>query len=392
MHRHAIGVTAGWLLSWSALQAAELSVSSMSMVQGTSANVVVSGKITGEATVGVTIVLGVVPQPGAVGTVEFTPAPSVDIVQLGDPWPGAGTFSAFDTDRTTSSTWNGIVDDDGEFLPEPETVSFDGAVAGFPVIASADALGVWEVSLSTPAVDSSWQSLATTLVAGTITVVEAADPPSQPAGEAGFAKNRYISLVAANPGQQTALRVTLEDLPSPFESFEGTRMWIAGPQETSENAGKVNPADAPGWPTFMASRLTCQPVYADWGSLGPIHVFDDEIVPTATYEIQAISEGCDTTDEAQYSAPLAVTTSYYWGDVTGDCGVTPCTPPDGIVDIVDVTAVYDKFRNLAGTPIKARSDVDPSLPNRLVEIIDITRTNDAAGGASYPFAGPSGCP
>ncbi len=105
------------------VDAATLTVNDITMVQGTIGYVVVSGSTAGESTMGLTIRLEIVPQAGVVGTVEFTPAPTVDIVQLedGDPWPGAGTFSAYDTGLSQSPTLNGCIDDNGTFAATPLT-------------------------------------------------------------------------------------------------------------------------------------------------------------------------------------------------------------------------------------------------------------------------------
>jgi hypothetical protein len=153
------------------LRAAELSVSHVVMLPDATANVVVSGSISGELAFGVTILVELVPRPGAVGTVEFSAAPPSDITQLGDPWPGVGTFSAFDTDQTGSATLNGAVDDNGTF--SEAAVTFVGSLAQFPIVASAGSNGVWDVVLSTSAGDSQWEgsSVTTTLVAGTVSVL-----------------------------------------------------------------------------------------------------------------------------------------------------------------------------------------------------------------------------
>ncbi|MGD2107960.1 MAG: hypothetical protein PVI86_01085 [Phycisphaerae bacterium] len=159
------------LVARAGVDAAELSVGDLNMVAGDTATVVVSGDIAGESTTGLTILAEIVTRGGNVGTVEFTAAPPVDIVQLGDAWPGTGTFTPFDTDNTPTVMLNGAVDDNGTFIPGP--VTFSGAMVGLPVIASGDADGVWDVFLSTSQGDSSWEALSTTLFAGTITVVQA---------------------------------------------------------------------------------------------------------------------------------------------------------------------------------------------------------------------------
>ena len=214
-----------------------------------------------------------------------------------------------------------------------------------------------------------------------------APPGSEPGA---VAKNRYISFAPKNAGQKTALRVTLTTLPAPFQSFNGTKMWVAAPATTCENSGQVGPSCTGA--TFWAARLSCDPVFLDWSTYGTVHVYDDEIVPNATYDIQAVGCLCDTAVETNYSASLTVTTTVLWGDITGSCSVSPCTPPDGITDIVDVTAVNDKFQNLASGPSKTRTDLDPNVPNRLVDMMDKVRVLDAVSSPTYPFTGPTQCP
>ena len=179
-------------------RAAELSVGTLFMRANSENQVVVSGAIEDEATIGVTIRLEIRPRPGNVGTVEFTPAQAaavsrrgtiairhkegrhaevrinaessvqVDVVQVGDPWPDQGTFSPFDTDRTNAPTLNGSVDDNGTFLPT--AITYEGALSSFPIRASAGASGVWDVVLSTSHGDSSWEGVPTTMRHATIAV------------------------------------------------------------------------------------------------------------------------------------------------------------------------------------------------------------------------------
>ena len=69
-------------------------------------------------------------------------------------------------------------------------------------------------------------------------------------------------------------------------------------------------------------------------------------------------------------------------------------PPDGTVDVTtDVTAVLDKFKNLEGAPAKARSDIDPTRPDQIINMTDVTYVLDAFRGSDYPFEpGPPPCP
>ncbi|UCC32509.1 MAG: hypothetical protein JSU86_09540 [Phycisphaerales bacterium] len=162
------GVVMAAMLVVANAEGAELSVGNVAVIPGDTQSVVVSGAIAGESTFGLTITLEIVPRSGNVGTVTFTAAPPVDILQLGDPWPGQGMFSTFDTDLAGSLLLNGSVDDNGTYVPGP--VVFSGPLTAFPIVASEDATGVWDVTLSTSGYDSSWGGLITTLVPGTITV------------------------------------------------------------------------------------------------------------------------------------------------------------------------------------------------------------------------------
>lgn len=176
IHRHQrlLLVAMPILLAASArLEGAELSVGDVTMLAGTNADVVVSGTVTNEVTYGVTILVELESRVGNTGTVVFTLSPPLDIVPGVDPWPSGGAFSAFDTDSPAfSDTLNGSVDDDGNYVCTL-ALDFSDVLSTFPVTASADAEGVWDVRLSTSVGDSNWECLTTTLTAGTITVSQA---------------------------------------------------------------------------------------------------------------------------------------------------------------------------------------------------------------------------
>ncbi len=166
--------TAGVTIGAASLQAID-----MVLPAGRTAEALVRGSITGLSTFSLTVLLEIVPREGVSGTVTFTPTPPVDIVQRGDPWPEGGMFSAFDTDAPAfSDTFNGSVDDDGSFLGDP--VTFTGPLTGFGVIASDEAAGVWDLMLTSTSnvgqpVSSSWDFLDTTLIHGTLRIVDPGD-------------------------------------------------------------------------------------------------------------------------------------------------------------------------------------------------------------------------
>lgn len=156
-----------------------LSVADLEMAPGDRGVLVVSGDIVNLETFGVTIIIELVPRPDSVGTLAFTPAPPVDVHQRGDPWPAAGTFSPFDTNSIAlSSSLNATVDGDGRFLCDTP-VTYHGPLSGFPIVASGNASGVWDVLLSTRGGNSIWDCevpVATNVSSGTVTVL--ADVPT----------------------------------------------------------------------------------------------------------------------------------------------------------------------------------------------------------------------
>ncbi len=154
----------------------ELSVGNATLHPGATGVLAVYGHISGDSTFGVTIMAQIISRSGNTGTVVYTPAPPVDVVQLGDPWNESGTFDAFDTNSLGFfATLNGSVDESGG-VHAP--VTFDGALTGLPIVASEDASGTWDVILSTSEGDSGWVDLVTTLTPGTITVFDPIEIPT----------------------------------------------------------------------------------------------------------------------------------------------------------------------------------------------------------------------
>lgn len=222
-----------------------------------------------------------------------------------------------------------------------------------------------------------------------------ADPP-EPEQPTAVPKNRHISFVPQNSGLQTALRVTLANS-GPFPHATGFQWWLGAPFDVSESSGDSGGAPPP---SFRGADLQCTPECRDWGAEGVIHVFDDDVVPGTSYEVQAVACEGGLAEESGYSSALSVDTST-WGDVAAvydGCNVLPggytdCwSPPDGDVDFDDVTGIVDKFRNLLGAPRKTRADVAPASPDHIVDFVDIPAEVDAFRGLPYPYQGPNDCP
>ena len=211
-----------------------------------------------------------------------------------------------------------------------------------------------------------------------------------PAPEAvAVARNRYLSFADANPGTRVALRVTMLNLPAPYDTLNNASMWVGASRQVSELGG----VDDATPPTFTAAPLQCDPVYDDWNAKGLVYVYGEAIVPGGSYKIQAIHESaaCNTASEADFSTAL-VLDSGRWGDVVGpfDSGAGTWANADGSVDVAtDVVAVLDKFGSLPGSPAKARADLEPETPDQKINITDVTVILDAFGGTAYPFAPPA---
>ncbi|MGD2111658.1 MAG: hypothetical protein PVI86_19965, partial [Phycisphaerae bacterium] len=126
--------------------------------------------------------------------------------------------------------------------------------------------------------------------------------------------------------------------------------------------------------------------------------YDAGILPGGVYTLQAIGEEfCDIGDVLHYSEPLTINTSRF-GDVVGDCGVQPCSAPQGVVDYIDISAVVEKFKNAETAPKKSRADVihsnpEIAVPDLRVDFVDIASVVDAFRGSPPTLPGPqTHCP
>jgi predicted outer membrane repeat protein len=165
--------------------------------------------------------------------------------------------------------------------------------------------------------------------------------------------------------------------------------WVGPPLgylESNDNAGLGN---------YRAARLQCRPYYHDWAAEpngGLVHVVGAEVVPSSTYEVQVYAASCKGNEGSclAVSNPVNMTTRRA-GDITTPFqGAPPLTQPNAI----DVTNAVNKFRNLAGSPPKVISQVQPNFPdpNSDINAIDIVTVVDNQRGFGYTYSGPCVCP
>ena len=197
------------------------------------------------------------------------------------------------------------------------------------------------------------------------------------------AKNRYVSFEGQNAGTPTAIRVTLRDLPAPFDRRNGLTMWVGAPHEVSQRGGSVLPSA--GFGTLQVAQLQCDPFYTDWSAQGTVHIYHQLIVPGGIYELQAIADRCAASDADNFSA-VSDRKQSRWGDIVGLFRGGQWTDPDGQVNFTfDLVALVDAFAGRPTAPSKVRADLEPATPNQIISIGDISLAVDAFRGIPYPF-------
>ncbi len=212
-------------------------------------------------------------------------------------------------------------------------------------------------------------------------------PVPTPLPAAVSTKNRYLSFSGGESGRDLGVRVRFDNLPGVHGFFNGATMWVGPPTALSENSGSVHPR--PDAENVLVATLQCEPYMTDWSAFSlPIHVYDPNLVPGATYTIDFHDPTCGSFyGRPSFSQPLTITLSD-WGDVTGpfddEAGRWPA--PDGQIDVpFDVVSILDKFENRPGAPSKVVVDLEPGIVDGIVSISDVVAALESFRGAIYPF-------
>jgi hypothetical protein len=222
-------------------------------------------------------------------------------------------------------------------------------------------------------------------------------------------KNRFVSIMAGDPGRIQAIRVTFVSLPSPFDIWNGMQLFAGQPMQVCENSGQgpavpiadCGPTGGVPQDWFWAAPLVCDLADAhldSWIAYGVVHLYHEGLVPQGVYDVQVVDSICSLQQEASYSDPLTMTQAR-WADVCGPSEAGACTtPPDGTVDTAnDVLGLLNKFANISVLQ-KARADLEPgddgfnNGPDFLVNVAnDVLLAIEAFTGAPYPFAPGGRC-
>ncbi|MBI4716446.1 MAG: S8 family serine peptidase [Planctomycetes bacterium] len=205
---------------------------------------------------------------------------------------------------------------------------------------------------------------------------ECCPPTVAPGLEAGgMEKNRYLSIVPGNPGTSCALQLSITSNLR-FPASIGLTKWVGPPDAATGIA-----------------RLQCTPEYRNWGAAPTlVHIGDAEVTPGATYNVKALGNGCSDANPASFSAAATVSTTLVWGDTVGMFDGAVWTPPNAVVNFVDVQAVLQRYQGRPTAPALVRVDVDGQMPNAVVNFADIQRAIQAFLGAGYPYDPPTPCP
>lgn len=201
------------------------------------------------------------------------------------------------------------------------------------------------------------------------------DPDAPLAEPSPVDKSRYLSFDPNNVGLPAAYRITILDLPPPFEAFEGETRWAGPPSTLSDGVGGM----------FTASPGQCTPHFDGWFGASVVHVYGDFVVPGGVYGVQGVQ--CDVDTESDFSPTLFVSTGT-WGDIIAPFG------GGGQPDFADVSALVSSFSGESGAPTKPVAQLQPNVPDPAVAIsfLDISLAVDAFSGNSFPFTGPTTCP
>jgi thiosulfate dehydrogenase len=123
---------------------------------------------------------------------------------------------------------------------------------------------------------------------------------------------------------------------------------------------------------------------SQWGET--VYVTGVDIVPGMEYQVQA---DCGLTGRPVVTAAAVVRTPI-WGDVVGWLPGGIRTPPDGVVDAIDIVSIVDTLKGATGALPMYAVDLYGCIPDQVINAIDVVGGVDAFKGFAYPQASCSG--
>ncbi len=183
---------------------------------------------------------------------------------------------------------------------------------------------------------------------------------------------RYLSITPRSPGSSVPTALFVQP-----ECAGGTGRYVGAPTGPDNIALLVDQPE-------NAAVLTP----AEWGQT--VHVSGLDIVPVTAY---LVSADCGAVlGNVPTDAQRVV--SQRWGDVAGLFDEGAWTPPDGQVDVLDLSALVDGFRHAPTAPPLVATDQNGCVPDRQIDIRDLVAGLDGFSGVRFEVSTqcPRPCP
>jgi len=178
--------------------------------------------------------------------------------------------------------------------------------------------------------------------------------------------------------------------------------WVGEPRDPScvnLDTGALLPGSPPCAGIDFVSRVSSVPVFGTW-TAAVLHIADCAIQPARTYSLRASTDGAVLT-EPFHLRTIAKPQGKFWGDISGGFDGVAWLPPNGVVNVDDVTP-WVRFVVLpSGNPARPHTswvDLGGEDPNWIINATDLQLVLQGFGGKTYPPSsfsnqgGPATCP
>ncbi len=210
---------------------------------------------------------------------------------------------------------------------------------------------------------------------GSFQVIAPLQSPAPLTGEAGFTKDRYISInPTTNGNQAAAIRVT--------RVGSMTNMFV--------DCTSLQDAGADGWYAKLHNPAVALPApgdtayYCDWsGVTSGLHIRGCSVVPGNIYNVAMTIDGVEFSAASPIPTTSPQSPPRAFGDTVGSLIGNIWTEPDGIVTTSDIVAAVRKFGLDPDAAIMARIDTEGDVPNAVISSGDILRGVRAFAGDDF---------